>query len=80
MPAVPVWLEFVQFSIGRMNEEDGMGIVREAFERALIAVGLHASQGANIWEAYREFENAILAGLMVCSFVLLFFKGFWGLG
>ncbi|GFO32792.1 squamous cell carcinoma antigen recognized by t-cells 3 [Plakobranchus ocellatus] len=62
--SVPLWLEYVQFSIGRMGEEDGLALIRDAFERALAAVGLHASQGVNIWEAYREFENAISAGLM----------------
>ena len=62
---MPLWLEYVQFSIGRMGEEDGLAVIRAAFEQALAAVGLHASQGVNIWEAYREFENAISAGLMV---------------
>ncbi|RUS77540.1 hypothetical protein EGW08_014694 [Elysia chlorotica] len=62
--SVPLWLEFVQYSIGRMGEEDGLTTIRAAFEQALVAVGLHASQGVNIWEAYREFENAISAGLM----------------
>lgn len=65
LPAVPVWLEYVQFAIGHMSEKDGLVIVREAFERALTTVGLHVSQGSNIWEAYREFENALLAGLVV---------------
>ncbi|XP_005099708.1 squamous cell carcinoma antigen recognized by T-cells 3 [Aplysia californica] len=62
--SVPVWLEYVQFAIGRMAEEEGIQKVREAFERALASVGLHVSQGANIWEAYREFESAVTAGLM----------------
>ena len=35
------------------------------FDRALTACGLHVTKGANLWEAYREFENAILAGLTV---------------
>lgn len=62
--SVPIWLEYVQFAIGRMAEEDGIDKVRQAFERALAAVGLHVSQGAHIWEAYREFESAVTAGLM----------------
>ena len=32
---------------------------------ALTAGGLHVTKGANLWEAFREFENAILAGLLV---------------
>ena len=63
--AVSVWLEYVQFAIGGMAGEGGMQHVRDVFERAVTAVGLHVSQGANMWEAYREFENALLAGLMV---------------
>ena len=63
--AVPVWLEYVQFAIGGMGREDGMRRAREVFDRALTACGLHVTKGATLWEAYREFENAILAGLMV---------------
>lgn len=62
--SVPVWLKYVQFATGRMGEADGVATVRNAFERAPSAVGIHVSQGVNIWEAYREFENAITAGLM----------------
>ena len=63
--AVAVWLEYVQFSIGGMGEKDGIQQVRDVFEKALSAVGLHVSKGANIWEAYREFELAIMSGLQV---------------
>uniref|UniRef100_A0A665UNG2 RRM domain-containing protein n=1 Tax=Echeneis naucrates TaxID=173247 RepID=A0A665UNG2_ECHNA len=31
------------------------------FERAVTAVGLHMTKGQTVWEAYREFENAILS-------------------
>ncbi|KAI8782889.1 squamous cell carcinoma antigen recognized by T-cells 3-like isoform X3 [Biomphalaria glabrata] len=62
--SVPVWLEYVQYAIGLMKEKNGLPLVRDAFERALSAVGLHVSQGSNIWDAYREFENAILSGLI----------------
>lgn len=30
------------------------------FERALSSVGLHMTKGLAIWEAYREFESAIV--------------------
>ncbi|XP_076344868.1 spliceosome associated factor 3, U4/U6 recycling protein-like isoform X2 [Tachypleus tridentatus] len=58
--SVPLWLEYAQFSIGGMGVKDGLENVRSVFERAITAVGLHVTQGAMIWEAYREFENAIL--------------------
>jgi len=62
-PAVAVWLEYVQYSIGGMAEDNGLATVRDTFERALTAVGIHVTSGSMLWEAYREFECAILAGL-----------------
>ncbi|XP_064460497.1 squamous cell carcinoma antigen recognized by T-cells 3-like [Ornithodoros turicata] len=59
--SVALWLEFAQFSIGLMSTESSMEKIREVFERAVTAAGLHVSQGALIWEAYREFELALLA-------------------
>ncbi|XP_010894687.1 squamous cell carcinoma antigen recognized by T-cells 3 isoform X2 [Esox lucius] len=56
-----IWLEYAQYSIGGMGQPGGIEKVRSIFERALTAVGLHMTKGATVWEAYREFENAILA-------------------
>ncbi|XP_070619436.1 squamous cell carcinoma antigen recognized by T-cells 3 [Erythrolamprus reginae] len=56
-----VWLEYAQYSIGGIGQEGGIARVRDILERAVIAVGLHVTKGASIWEAYREFENAMLA-------------------
>uniref|UniRef100_A0A4W5NDR2 Spliceosome associated factor 3, U4/U6 recycling protein n=1 Tax=Hucho hucho TaxID=62062 RepID=A0A4W5NDR2_9TELE len=58
-----IWLEYAEYSIGGMGLPGGMEKVRSIFERALTAVGLHMTKGATVWEAYREFENAILATL-----------------
>uniref|UniRef100_A0A8C7NJ19 Spliceosome associated factor 3, U4/U6 recycling protein n=1 Tax=Oncorhynchus mykiss TaxID=8022 RepID=A0A8C7NJ19_ONCMY len=58
-----IWLEYAQYSIGGMGLPGGMEKVRSIFERALTAVGLHMTKGATLWEAYREFENVILATL-----------------
>uniref|UniRef100_A0ABM5F2Q7 Squamous cell carcinoma antigen recognized by T-cells 3 n=1 Tax=Pogona vitticeps TaxID=103695 RepID=A0ABM5F2Q7_9SAUR len=55
-----IWLEYAQYSIGGIGQEGGIEKVRSIFERALTAVGLHVTKGAAIWEAFREFENAIL--------------------
>ncbi|XP_025055614.1 squamous cell carcinoma antigen recognized by T-cells 3 [Alligator sinensis] len=55
-----IWLEYAQYSIGGIGLEGGIERVRSVFERALTAVGLHVTKGTAIWEAYREFENAIL--------------------
>uniref|UniRef100_A0A8C9R698 Spliceosome associated factor 3, U4/U6 recycling protein n=1 Tax=Scleropages formosus TaxID=113540 RepID=A0A8C9R698_SCLFO len=59
-----IWLEYAQYSIGGMGAPGGIDKVRSIFERALMAVGLHMTKGAALWEAYREFENAILATLV----------------
>ncbi|NXY60435.1 SART3 protein, partial [Callaeas wilsoni] len=55
-----IWLEYAQYSIGGIGQEGGIDKVRSIFERALTAVGLHVTKGTALWEAYREFENAIL--------------------
>ncbi|KAG9354945.1 hypothetical protein JZ751_001658 [Albula glossodonta] len=55
-----IWLEYAQYSIGGMGAPGGIERVRAIFERALTAVGLHMTKGTAVWEAYREFENAIM--------------------
>ncbi|XP_006640406.1 squamous cell carcinoma antigen recognized by T-cells 3 [Lepisosteus oculatus] len=55
-----IWLEYAQYSIGGIGTQGGIQKVREIFERALTAVGLHMTKGTAVWEAFREFENAIL--------------------
>ncbi|TKS78710.1 Squamous cell carcinoma antigen recognized by T-cells 3 [Collichthys lucidus] len=56
-----IWLEYAQYSIGGMGSPGGIDKVRAIFERAVTAVGLHMTKGQTVWEAYREFENAILS-------------------
>lgn len=63
-----MWLEYVQFAIGGMGGAGGMDKVREVFERAVQAAGLHITKGALLWDAYRELESAILSGMQVCTF------------
>ena len=72
-PAPDVWLEYVQFAIGGIGQTDGIVKAREIFDRALTAVSLHFSKGTVIWDAYREFENAIYAGLQVIKLVYLLY-------
>jgi hypothetical protein len=67
---VDVWLEYVQFAIGGIGQKDGIAKAREIFDRALTAVGLHYEKGSMIWDAYREFESAIYAGLQVIQLVV----------
>ncbi|CAN8015523.1 unnamed protein product [Ixodes persulcatus] len=63
--SVALWLEYAQFSIGLMGSEGGLDRVRSVFERAITGAGLHVSQGALLWEAYREFEAVLLATMQV---------------
>lgn len=49
-----------------MGAPGGIDRVRSIFERAVTAVGLHMTKGHAVWEAYREFENAILSTVQVC--------------
>ncbi len=44
-----------------LGTESGSTIAREVFESAVASVGLHSAKGALIWEAYREFELALLS-------------------
>uniref|UniRef100_A0A3Q2QRA7 Spliceosome associated factor 3, U4/U6 recycling protein n=1 Tax=Fundulus heteroclitus TaxID=8078 RepID=A0A3Q2QRA7_FUNHE len=59
-----IWLEYAQYSIGGMGSPGGIDKVRSIFERAVTAVGLHMTKGQTLWEAYREFENAVLSTLV----------------
>lgn len=77
MQSVSFWLDYINFvkehnqSVGE-HSESGIGKVRNLFERALTATGLHVMDGGMIWAAYREYEQAILqtindADTQVCN-------------
>ncbi|XP_010270737.1 PREDICTED: squamous cell carcinoma antigen recognized by T-cells 3-like [Nelumbo nucifera] len=59
--SVSLWCDYVNFvqehdpSV-RECSSDGIKKMRDLFERALTAGGLHLVEGNKIWEAYREFE------------------------
>jgi len=55
-----IWLEYAQYSCRLIGSSDGIAKIRAIIERGLGSVGLHASKGAELWDAYREVENAIL--------------------
>lgn len=63
--SVELWLEYVQFNIGMQTEENEKGFqnVRDLFERALTAAGLHVLKGSLLWEAYIDFEVLVLGML-----------------
>lgn len=65
MQSVSLWVEYLDFvedqdvNVAQCSEE-GLTKMRNLCERALSAAGLHVTEGAKIWEAYREFEQAVL--------------------
>lgn len=72
-----IWLEYAQYSIGGMGLPGGIDKARSIFERAMTAVGLHVTKGQMVWEAYREFENAIFSTLQVCLPISIICFHFW---
>lgn len=65
--SVEIWLEYIQFSIGDMGKPGGLENIRKICERSIELAGLDVANGYLLWEAYREFESAILSGLQASS-------------
>ncbi|KAJ7387452.1 positive regulation of histone deubiquitination [Desmophyllum pertusum] len=61
--SVRVWILYCQFMMDIMEGQDSLQGVRATFEKAIIAAGLHVTEGSSIWEGYREFETDILESL-----------------
>ena len=59
--AVTVWLEFALFMTGDKRQD----AIRDVFERAVDAVGLHVPSGALVWQGYREYELVVLEAIKV---------------
>ncbi|XP_022723455.1 squamous cell carcinoma antigen recognized by T-cells 3 isoform X6 [Durio zibethinus] len=63
--SIPLWseyLNYVQEHDPQVREcsADGISKARNLFERAVTAAALHIAQGSQIWDAYTQFEQAIL--------------------
>ncbi len=62
--AVPIWLEFAQFTVSQMSlMPEGIEYPRDVFERGIVACGLHVGGAKALWDAYTEFERAVLVSL-----------------
>ncbi|XP_068647832.1 uncharacterized protein [Aristolochia californica] len=63
--SVTLWCDYVNFveehdpSVSKCTPA-GISKMRDLFERALTAAGLHVAEGHKIWETYREYEQALL--------------------
>ncbi|RZC88676.1 hypothetical protein C5167_016542 [Papaver somniferum] len=63
--SVSLWRDYLKY----VEEHDpavqdfspeGLSKMRNLYERALTAAGLHVTEGKKNWEAYREFENNLI--------------------
>ncbi|KMZ72375.1 hypothetical protein ZOSMA_166G00760 [Zostera marina] len=62
--SVPLWCDYLNFVQNRdplvvQCAPSGLSKMRSLFERAITSVGLHFVEGHMVWNAYREFEQAI---------------------
>ncbi|KAK8584620.1 hypothetical protein V6N13_138577 [Hibiscus sabdariffa] len=63
--SIPLWCDYLK-SVQEHDPKvrdcsaDGISKARDLFERAVTAAALHVSQGSLIWDAYIQFEQAIL--------------------
>ena len=46
---------------------EGVAFPRGVFERAIVSCGLHVSQAGLLWNAYLEFELAVMTSLQVIT-------------
>jgi squamous cell carcinoma antigen recognized by T-cells 3 len=65
LQSVNLWRDYLDFieehdqSVSQCSP-DGLAKMRDLFERAITAGGLHVAEGSKLWAAYREYEMAIL--------------------
>ena len=72
LQSVPLWLHYLEFVEERDTAvaectEAGIAKMRALFERALTSTGLHFSEGGKVWEAYRDYELALLLSMAEAS-------------
>ncbi|WJX26121.1 hypothetical protein P8452_15092 [Trifolium repens] len=63
--SVSLWRDYLDFvqeydPMAHQCSPTGISKLRDIFESALTAAGLHVAQGSKIWEAYRQYEQAVL--------------------
>ncbi|CAJ2649277.1 squamous cell carcinoma antigen recognized by T-cells 3-like [Trifolium pratense] len=63
--SVSLWCDYLDFvqefdPMVHQCSPTGISKSRDIFETALTAAGLHVAQGSKIWEAYRQYEQAVL--------------------
>eukprot|EP00123_Amoebidium_parasiticum_P017282 comp23784_c0_seq1/m.41268 comp23784_c0_seq1/g.41268 ORF comp23784_c0_seq1/g.41268 comp23784_c0_seq1/m.41268 type:complete len:885 (-) comp23784_c0_seq1:484-3138(-) len=64
--SVKVWVGYCKLLDSKVDTEgaevdkEAVARARQLYERALSAAGLHYTEGASLWEAYRAFEQRLL--------------------
>ncbi|KAM3191186.1 hypothetical protein ACQJBY_068863 [Aegilops geniculata] len=62
---IKLWRDYLDYveehdqSVSQCSQS-GLSKMRDLYERAITAGGLHVTEGSKLWEAYREYEMAIL--------------------
>lgn len=62
--SVDIWLEYIQYSLSRIQEPNGHQEIRAVCERAIRFAGLHVTKGSLLWQSYLMFEQILLSTLM----------------
>ena len=63
--SIKLWRDYLDYveehdqSVAQCSQS-GLSKMRDLYERAITAGGLHVTEGSKLWEAYREYEMAIL--------------------
>ncbi|XP_051200677.1 uncharacterized protein [Lolium perenne] len=63
--SIKLWRDYLDYveehdqSVSQCTQS-GLSKMRDLYERAITAGGLHVTEGSKLWEAYREYEMAIL--------------------
>ncbi|KAL5713159.1 hypothetical protein ACHQM5_015264 [Ranunculus cassubicifolius] len=66
--SVSLWGDYINFvqerdPVARDGSPVGISKIRDLFEPAIPAAGLHVTEGARIWEAYIKFEQNVLQNI-----------------
>jgi predicted PolB exonuclease-like 3'-5' exonuclease len=65
LQSIKLWRDYLDYveehdqSVSQCTQS-GLSKMRDLYERAITAGGLHVTEGSKLWEAYREYEMAIL--------------------
>ncbi|XP_055328000.1 squamous cell carcinoma antigen recognized by T-cells 3-like isoform X2 [Paramacrobiotus metropolitanus] len=62
--SVDLWLDYAMFCLQDVSSNEALQPVRDVFERALTAAGIHVTKGSVLWNSYLEIEKGFLKSLL----------------